>query len=96
MTPKTFKLSATISSDNPGEVEPVLREIIGDQGTVRTVDDGFQVEASLSGESARDLNRMLLSEMRKAERRTRLRAEWTSDIVEKFFDYVSKGTKKLS
>ncbi|MBI4236036.1 MAG: hypothetical protein HY688_01595 [Chloroflexi bacterium] len=96
MAPKTFKLSAMISSDNPGEIEPVLRGIIGDKGTVRRVDDGFHVEASLSGESARDLNRMLLSEMRKAERRTRLRAEWTSDVVERFFDYVPKGTREIS
>jgi hypothetical protein len=53
------------------------------------------VEAELSGKSARDLNRMLLSQLRRAERRTRLRAEWTSNgVAERFFDYVSKGKRK--
>ena len=56
--------------------------------------DGFEVETELTGESARDLNRRLLSEMRNAERRTRLRAEWTADgVTERFFDYVPKGEK---
>ena len=40
-------------------------------------------------------NRQLLSELRRAEKKTRLRAEWTSGgVTEKFFDYVPKGTKK--
>ncbi len=59
--------------------------------------DEFEVNAELTGESARDLNRRLLSEMRKAERRTRLRAEWTADgVTERFFDHVPKGKKKVS
>jgi len=59
--------------------------------------DEFEVDAELTGESARDLNRRLLSEMRKAERRTRLRAEWTADgVTERFFDYVPKGKKKVN
>ncbi|MDA1095788.1 MAG: hypothetical protein O3B84_00825 [Chloroflexi bacterium] len=73
-----------------------MREAIGETRTIRPVDGGFQVEASLSGETARDLNRNLLSKLRKAEKRTRLRAEWTSDVVEQFFDYVPKGTRPLS
>ena len=64
---------------------------------MKSIGDGFEVEADLRGESARDLNRMLLSEMRKAERRTRIRAEWASgNTVEKFFDYVPKGSRKIS
>jgi hypothetical protein len=59
--------------------------------------DGFEVDAELTGESTRDLNWRLLSEMRKAERRTRLRAEWTADgVIERFFDYVPKGKKKVN
>jgi hypothetical protein len=62
---------------------------------VKAADDGFEVEAELTGESARDLNRMLLSQMRKAERRTRLHTEWTADgVTERFFDYVPKGKKE--
>jgi len=47
------------------------------------------------GTSARDLNRQLLTELRRLEKKARLRSEWTSgDITEKFFAYVPKRTKK--
>jgi hypothetical protein len=55
----------------------------------------FLVDASVEGESARDLNRDLLTALRHGEKRTRLRAEWTwNGTTERFFDYVPKGTKK--
>jgi hypothetical protein len=96
LTDKRFKLSARVSSNNPSAIKPVLERIIGSKGSVKPADEGFQVEAELEGKSARDLNRMLLSEMRKVERRTRLRAEWTGEGVrERFFDYVPKGAERL-
>jgi hypothetical protein len=96
MAQKKFRLSARISSDNPPAIKPILERLISGNGTVKSIEEGFQVEADLKGESARALNRMLLSEMRKAEKRTRLRAEWTSgNTIERFFDYVPKGIRKL-
>jgi len=93
---RTFKLSARISSDNPSAVKPVLERLIS-KGKIKAVEDGFEVEAVLEGESARALNRTLLSELRRAEKRTRIRAEWTSgSTIEKFFDYVPKGTRRLN
>ncbi len=90
-----FRLSANVSSYNPSAIELVLKQIIADKGTIRQTDEGFDVEAELEGESARDLNHMILSELRRAEKRTRIRSEWTSgNTVEKFFDYVPKGTRK--
>jgi hypothetical protein len=90
-------LSARISSDNPSVILPILGKLIGANGTIKRVEDGYEVKAVLEGEDARALNRTLLSEMRKAEKRTRIRAEWTSgNIIEKFFDYVPKGTRKLT
>ena len=90
-----FRLSAHVSSDNPSAIKPVLEQIIAGKGTIRQTDQGFEVEAELEGKNARALNRMILSELRRAEKRTRIRAEWTSgDTVEKFFDYVPKGTRK--
>jgi len=92
---RKFRLSARISSDNPTSVRTVLQQFLGGKGSVKPSDEGFEVEAELTGGSARDLNRMLLSQLRRAERRTRLRAEWTADgVTERFFDYVSKGKKK--
>ncbi|HEY3816937.1 MAG TPA: hypothetical protein VGL81_07195 [Polyangiaceae bacterium] len=95
MPKKTFKLVATVSSDTPAAVRAPLEHVVGPKATIEATDDGFKVEATLSGESAKGLNRELLSEMRRAEKKTRLRAEWTSGgVTEKFFDYVPKGTKK--
>jgi hypothetical protein len=77
-------------------VKPVLQRILGKQGSVKPIEHGFEVNAELYGESARDLNRTLLSEMRKVEKKTRIRAEWTlGETVERFFDYVPKGTRKI-
>jgi hypothetical protein len=93
---RTFKLSARISSDNPSAIKTVLREFVGGKGSVKAIEEGFEIEAGLTGKSARDLNRTLLSQLRKAEHRTRLRAEWTSNgVTERFFDYVPKGKKKI-
>ena len=95
MAQRKFRLWAHVSSDNPSAIKPALEQIIVKKGTIRQTDQGFEVEAELEGENARALNRMILSELRKAEKRTRIRAEWTSDdTIEKFFDYVPKGTHK--
>jgi hypothetical protein len=96
MAKKRFKLSAHVSSDNPPAIKPVLERIIGNKGAVRPVAEGFEVNAEFDGESARDLNRLLLSEMRRVEKKTRIRAEWTSGgTVERFFDYVPRGTRRV-
>jgi coenzyme F420-reducing hydrogenase delta subunit len=65
---------------------------MGERGEVKPMGGGFEIRGEFEGESARDLNRRLLSEMRRVEK-TRIRAEWTSaKTVERFFDYVPKGT----
>jgi len=96
MPERRFKLSANVSSSAPSAIKPVLERIVGSNGSIKSTSGGFEVEAEFMGESARDLNRMLLSELRRAEKRTRLRSEWTSEnTAEKFFDYALKQTKKL-
>ena len=95
MPKKTFKLVATVSSDSPAAVRAPLKAFLRASATIKPTDDGFEIEANLAGESAKDLNRQLLSAMRRVEKKTRLRAEWTSGgVTEKFFDYVPKGTTK--
>ena len=87
----TFHLVADVSTNSPDR----LRRVVGGRfptGAVETA-TGFRIEAELAGESARELNRDLLSALRREERRTRLRATWTADgTAERFFDYVSKGS----
>ncbi len=95
MAERHFKLTARVDSDNPSAVRPVIeRLIVSGNGSIQTDGNVLVVEAELVGKEARELNRTLLSEMRRAERRTRLRAEWTADgVTERFFDYVPKGIR---
>ena len=95
MSKSVFELKAQVSSDNPSSVLEIVRSFIGRKGEAVLSGELIEVRAVLEGESAKDLNRMLLSEMRRVEKKTRLRAEWTSNnITERFFDYVSKGVGK--
>jgi len=95
MSEKTFKLLAQVSSANTAAIKLVLEKTIGENGSVQSLGEGFQVNADLRGECARDLNRKLLSELRKVEKKTRMRSQWTCEgITEKFFDYALKSTKR--
>ena len=90
MATQRYQLVADVRSADAGAIEPVLRQLVGD--AVTPTEDGFHVTATLTGPSARELNRALLSALRRVERRTRLRATWTANGVSaRFFDYVPKG-----
>ncbi len=94
MVNRRFSLSARVSTENPTAIKRALKEFVP-KGSVTATEEGFIVRATLSGASARALNRNLLSALRRIERKTRLRAEWTSGgATERFFDYVPKGTCK--
>jgi hypothetical protein len=88
-----YKLKARVSSSNPRAILPALEGWVT-KGSVKKVDDEFIVEAEMEGTSAKELNRSLLSALRRVEKKTRLRAEWTSNnnTTERFFDYVLKKT----
>jgi hypothetical protein len=92
-----FRLSARVSSSNPKAIKPVLKKFIT-RGTVKEAKDEFIIQAEMEGADAKELNRTLLSALRKVEKRTRLRAEWTSSdgTTQRFFDYVLKKTTKRS
>jgi len=91
MSQKNFQLSARVTSANPPAIKRLLEETIGYKGSIKPANEGFEVTAEFEGESARDLNRMLLTKLRKIEKRTSIRSEWTSiDSVDKFFDYALK------
>ncbi len=102
MAAKRFRLTATVSTENPAAVRSTLKELIGKRGTVLEVAEEeiahggkgeFRVQAEMVGETSKELNRSLLSALRKAEKRTRLRAAWSSGgTVEEYFDYVMKKT----
>lgn len=95
MADKSFRLAARVSSSSPGKIESVLKGAIA-KGSIRREGDDFVVEAEMTGASAKEMNRSLLSTLRRAEKRTRLRSEWTSQdgVTERYFDYVLKKTIK--
>lgn len=86
-----------MSSSNLRAIKPVLEQLIK-TGSVREAEGEFIVEAEMEGDSAKELNRLTLSALRRVEKRTRLRSEWTSEngTTQKFFDYVLKKTTKTN
>jgi hypothetical protein len=95
MASKHFRVTARVSSSSPKAIRPVLEQVVA-EGSVKEEAGEYLVEAEMEGESAKDLNRSLLSALRRVEKRTRLRAEWTSDdgTTQRFFDYVLKKTTR--
>jgi hypothetical protein len=91
-----FSLSGDVSSDDLAAVRPVLAELAGEAAVAET-QAGLHVECVMDGDDVRDANRRLLSALRRVERRTRLRAEWTDgEVIYRFFDYAPKGTRPAS
>ena len=91
---KAYSLSARVDTASPDAIEPILRRLIT-KGSVKKEKGVFTVEAEVEGPSSKELNRSLLSSLRRVEKKTRLRAEWTiGSTTERYFDYVLKKTTK--
>jgi hypothetical protein len=90
-----LKLKARVNHSDAETIRQALDQLAA-KGSVRKEGDEFLVEAETEGATAKELNRTLLSALRKVEKRTTLRAEWISDggTTERFFDYVLKKTVK--
>jgi hypothetical protein len=90
---KRFRLKARISSDNINAIKPALKVHLP-KARIKPEGRDLLIEAELEGNDVKESNRMLLSALRKAEKRTRLRSEWTSEdgTTYYFFDYVLKRT----
>lgn len=87
----SFSLVAEVSSDRPDAIAGVLGELA--QMTVTATPSGFHIEGKVEGADARELNRDLLSLLRRTEKRTRLRSQWSGGgTTYRFFDYVLKST----
>jgi len=90
-----FKLKARVSRSDARTIQQALDQLAA-KGSVKEAAEDFVIEAEMEGASAKELNRTLLSALRKAQRKTTLRSEWTSGdgTTERFFDYVLKQTTK--
>jgi hypothetical protein len=88
-----FSLVGDVSSNDLAAIRPVLAEMVR-RAAVTETGDGLHVVGVMDGADAREVNRRLLSALRRVEKRTRLRAEWTgSGHIYRFFDYVPKSTR---
>jgi len=93
MGERPFTLKARIRTTAHAALQTVLATLIP-HGVVTPTPEGFRVEAALVGSSARDLNRQLLSALRRVDRRATLYAAWTSEgTTEDFFDYTARGRR---
>ena len=90
-----LKLKARVGRSDARTVQQALDQFAA-KGSVKEAAGEFMVEAEMEGASAKELNRRLLSALRKVQRKTTLRAEWTSSdrTTERFFDYVLKKTTR--
>ena len=87
-----FRLNGEVSSESLSAIQPLLTQVTG--GQVTATGAGLHVEGAMEGTDARDVNRRLLSALRRIEKRTRLRAEWTAGgTTYRFFDYVLKSER---
>jgi hypothetical protein len=90
-----FSVIADVSSDNLAAVRPVLLRVVDSAAVIETA-GGLGVQGFMDGDDARDVNRRLLSALRRAEKKTRLRAQWAADgYVHRFFDYVPKSMRPV-
>ena len=90
-----FQLRASVSTASPQAVRPILVQRFPGGAVTLTGDPSeLVVRAEVEGPDATTLNRELLTDLRRIERKTRLRAEWSAQgTTEKFFDYVLKGRR---
>lgn len=96
MTVKKFRLLADVRSADREKLRASLKDLLP-SAKVEETDFGFKVQANLQGDSAKDLNRALLSRLRQVERKTTMRSEWRStEGTERFFDYVLKNRSTKS
>lgn len=94
MGQKKFTLGADIGTANQEAVGAILIKTVGVNSMLIT-DGGFRLKTTMEGETADELNRSLLSTLRRAEKMTTLQAEWTYDNrTERFVDFVPQGTRE--
>ena len=94
----TYDPVAIIPSENLKAVKHELERVPGISLLSISAErpDSIAVKARMRGESPKDMNRSLLSALRKVEKNTVLRAEWTGEgSRERYFDFVLKKKESI-
>jgi hypothetical protein len=61
-----FRLNGDVSSQNLTAIGPLLAQLL--DGQVTPTPDGLHIDGAMEGDDARDVNRRLLSALRRCER----------------------------
>jgi hypothetical protein len=90
MSLRSFRLTATVITEAPEPVRSRVENVLGPKARVLRTADGLRVEVgAVVAVDPREINRRLLSEMRRVDEGAKLRSEWTAgDVTERFRDYV--------
>lgn len=82
-----FKLKARINHSDARTIQKTLDKLAA-KGDVKKVGNEFAAYVEIEGNSAEELNKVLLSALKSVRKRTKIRAEWTSDdgITQTYFD----------
>lgn len=88
---KKFELTASVKSADMKAIKPVIKQLI--PGVLIKIADEFVISAIIEGDDSRDLNRTILSGLRKVVKKTRIKSEWSCNgTVEQYFDYGLRKT----
>ena len=71
-----FKLKARINHSDARTIQKTLDKLAA-KGDVKKVGNEFAAYVEIEGNSAEELNRVLLSALKSVRKRTKIRAEWT-------------------
>jgi hypothetical protein len=89
-----YQVVARVRSEDPKAIRPVLeRRVVASGGFFRPLSNGFEFKVSLEGNSAEDLNRQFLTDLRSREEQTHVFSEWLSERGnrERFFDLDARA-----
>ena len=88
-------LRARVISDSPEIVGRFLADTFG-AATISSDGADWVVRATIDGKNAREANRTFFAQLKRVERKTHVRTEWThAGVTERFFDYVPQGTGRV-
>jgi len=91
-----FHLKARIRTNNHKAIRAVLKTLFPKK-FIKEENNEFTVTTVMKGPSSRALNKILLSALRRIEKKTRIWAEWTSgNKTDIFFDDGIKKTEIIN
>lgn len=88
MIGRAFRVVASVNTQIPDTVQNVLATLVGANSISRT-ENGFKIKATMHGQRATELNKLLFAALRNVDDGVGLEAEWTVDgVTQRFSNFV--------